>query len=388
MKKKIYLIKSLAPWMMDELIAFSNRTNFTIVFLRKQSDFYYEGINKLHDNKIIILTMPFKSNYIFRKLIFMISFSIKNINKFFGGYNSAIGLKSLYWFMRLDLSIFNETVSIHAQFATQAAIISLMIKEYFKKDIEYTFTFHAHDIYFDNKWFTTLINYSEKAFSISEYNINYVKSAYKNLIEKKIILSRLGVFKPLLYKSDDNKKGNVLTIGLISWFIEKKGIKYLLEAMKKLKNKNIQLILAGDGPLKNEILEFIEVHELKEYFNYIGIIKGKKKIDFFMSLDAFILPAITVPNDMDGIPVVLMEAISFGLPIISTDVSGIPEICINNYNGFLINEKNSSQIIKAIINLKNDRKLRYTFSLNSKRLSSQYNIEINSKNKLTSLGWD
>ena len=111
------------------------------------------------------------------------------------------------------------------------------------------------------------------------------------------------------------------------------------------------------------------------------------KEDFFKTLDAFVLPAIIVPNDMDGIPVVLMEAISYGLPLISTEISGIPEICIDNYNGYLIEEKNVSKIVNAIINLNKNKKLRDKFSLNSIKLSNDYNIKINSKNKIVNLGW-
>jgi len=150
--------------------------------------------------------------------------------------------------------------------------------------------------------------------------------------------------------------------------VEKKGIFYLLEAIKLLKNYNIELILAGDGPLKQKITQFIDKEKLTDIVTYIGKLKDCEKENFFKSLDVFVLPAITVSNDMDGIPVVLMEAISYGLPIISTNVSGIPEICKNNYNGFLIQEKNVNAIVNAITKLYNDKTLIKQFSINSLEL--------------------
>ena len=386
---KIYLIKNLAPWMMDELKAFSKNCNFTVIFLRNQKDFYKEDIEKLVDNGIMILSKPFNQNFFPQKLSFTILFFLKNFNKFWGGYNSAIGFKSLGWFLRLDLSLFKGNSSIHAQFATQTAILSLMLKEFFNNssnDIEYSFTFHAHDIYFKNKWFTYLVNNSKQAFSISQFNIHYVKEKYQNLKPDKIVLSRLGVFRPNNIKVKKNSKKQI-RIGLISWFVEKKGIKYLLEAMKKLNNEKIKLILAGDGPLKIEILDNIKDNNLENCIEYIGKVKGKQKFSFFEDLDGFILPAITVPNDMDGIPVVLMEAISYGLPLISTKVSGIPEICIDNFNGFLVEEKNSMQITEAILRLFREKETYTFFSSNSIIKSNDYDLLINSEGKLKYLNW-
>jgi hypothetical protein len=99
MKNKIYLIKNLAPWMMDELKAFSENFNFTVIFLRNQKDFYREDIELLADNGVNIIFKPFKLNFFPKKLSFTILFFFKNFNKFWDGYNLAIGFKSLGWFL-------------------------------------------------------------------------------------------------------------------------------------------------------------------------------------------------------------------------------------------------------------------------------------------------
>ena len=118
---------------------------------------------------------------------------------------------------------------------------------------------------------------------------------------------------------------------------------------------------------------------------FIGKVKGKSKDEFFRSLDTFVLPSISLKNDQDGIPVVLMEAVAYGLPIISTNVSGIPEICINNYNGYLIEERNVEQIYYSILKLakQNNEKI----IANSLKLSEQYDIDVNSKIKVLELNW-
>jgi glycosyltransferase involved in cell wall biosynthesis len=384
-----YIIKNLAPWMINELLAFSQISTFEIVFLRKQSDFYKEGIGQLADNGIKIYYRPQSIHNLPRKLYISALFVLRNLKNFGFDYNSVIGLKSLIWYIKLDMSLFSAQSQLHSQFATQATIVSLLIKQYYNNQPEYSFTFHAYDIYFKNKWFNLLMENCKNAFSISDYNIKYVKRNYA--ASDKMKLSRLGVFRDSIHGGLARKpQTKLFMVGLVSWFVEKKGIHYLLQAFLRLKEQghsDIRLILAGDGPLKEQYLEFINSNHLTESIKYIGKIKGEEKNIFFNSLDAFVLPSITMKNDQDGIPVVLMEAIAYGLPIISSQVSGIPEICINNYNGRLINEKNVNNIIEAIAFLHKKKAVRINYSRNSLLLSRKYDIVINSQNKVKELGW-
>ena len=387
MQEKIYLIKHLAPWMVDELIAFSNHAQFTIILLRKQKKFYDDDIEHLRSKGIEILVQPMSYSKLLPKLIFLIKFFLTNLTKFRFDYNGVIGLKSMAWFLTMDLTCFSSKSSLHAQFATQPAIIALLIKKFYKNLPEYSFTFHAYDIYFDNRWFNLLTNESKNAFSISRYNINYVENRYEKLNQKKIKLSRLGVLRPDGTIKTRDKKAT-FTLGLMSWFTEKKGIKYLLEAMTYLcKGNRVKLILAGDGPLKNYILDYINSNSLQNSIEYIGKLKKTQKQDFFAAIDLFVLPAITLSNDQDGIPVVLMEAISYGLPLITTNISGIPEICKDNYNGYLIPQKDSSSIVDSCVDIMTTPDVWHKFSKNALKLSLMYDIDVNSKKKLKYLAW-
>jgi len=390
MKDNKYIIKNLAPWMLDELIAFSQITSYEIVFLRKQSDFYKEGLKRLIDNGVIIHNRPHSLRKLYKKLNIVALFVLRNLKKYSFDYNGVICLKSLIWFLKLDLSLFSQNSKIHAQFATQASIVSLLIKQFYNSEPEYSFTFHAYDIYFKNRWFNLLVENCKNAFSISNYNIEYVKKNY--IDSNKIILSRLGVFREQVSTKISPKKNlQIFTLGLLSWFEEKKGIGYLLQAFLELKKQgclDVRLILAGDGPLKAEYLEFIETNKLSDTIKYIGEIKGEEKKDFFQSIDVFILPSVALKNDMDGIPVVLMEAVSYGVPIISTNLSGIPEICKNNYNGFLIPSGDIQALKAAILKFyyMGDAEF-HVFKQRAYEISRSYDIIKNSKNKLVKLGW-
>ncbi len=384
MYKNKYLIKDMGSWMCDELIAFSNHAKFEVLFLRTQDDFYEKELNVLKNNGVKISTKPFSTDRFLRKIIVVFKFLIANISNFRFDYNFVIGIKTIYWFLRIDIKLFSEDSNIHAQFATQASLISLLIKRFYNNEPKFSFTFHAYDIYFDNKWFDILIKECEVGFSISEYNLSYIKKNYLKCDNAK--LSRLGVFRDKIgpnniYKSKDDE---TFKVGVLSWFIEKKGIIYLLKAMKELARNsanNVKLIIAGDGPLKEEYMDYIHKNKLEDCVTLIGKVNGEQKQIFFESIDLFVLPSISLKNDQDGIPVVLMEAIAYGLPIVSTNVSGIPEICINEYNGILIQEKVVDEIVDAIVELQNNSKKLETYSKNSILLSESYDIEINSFKK-------
>ncbi|MCF6242180.1 MAG: glycosyltransferase family 4 protein [Bacteroidales bacterium] len=387
-KQKLYIIKSLAPWMMEELIAFSHFEKFKIIFLRNIPEFYRNDMEILKKNGIEYHVKPFKFKFNVKLFILLKLLAIKNLNKFLGKQNFIWTLNSMYWFLILDKNILKNIQSIHAQFASQAAIVSFLIHKFYK--IDYYFTFHAHDIYFNNRWFTGLVNNSINSFSISEFNIHYVKNHFKNLKSEKIKLSRLGVALPEKQKSKKYPVKKV-KIGFISNLEEKKGIPYLLAAFLELHRNNPDkylLSIAGDGDYMQMIKDFVQKNNLKEQVNILGKIRDQKKIDFYMQTDIFVLPSIRTKDDMDGIPVVLMEAIAYGIPIISTNISGIPEICINEYNGFLINEKNSEQIVNAVENLSSSERIYVQCSKNSLHLAQkEYNLVKNSKQKMSMMNW-
>lgn len=385
---KVYIIKSLAPWMMDELKAFAQLTEFKIYFLRKQDKFYRSDINDLINKGIKVVEAPSSYNNLLFKFWIIFNFIIKNLSKFDFYYSGVVGLKSILWFLKLDVSYFSENSSLHAQFATQASLVSILVKKYYNDMPEFSFTFHAHDIFFNNRWLSLMLKNCRLAFSISKFNIDYVNNNY--IRSDNIVLSRLGVLRNNISIDDYSKTNQEFKIGFLSWFVEKKGIIYLLEAYHKLiyaGYSEIKLILAGDGPLLKSIKTYIEEPEIKNNIRLIGKVKGAEKEKFFRNLDLFILPSISLSNDQDGIPVVLMEAISYGLPIVSTRVSGIPEICIHNYNGLLINERNPQEIYESIITLYENESLRKKFSKNSLNKSKEYDILLNSKNKTELLKW-
>jgi glycosyltransferase involved in cell wall biosynthesis len=384
--QKIYIIKNPTPWMFDELKAFSLHTSYKILFLRTPPTSFSQEIDYLKKHGVEVYVKPFKKTFTVSEFYFCIKFTFKHLSSFVGIQNLVFGLKALVWFLRLNKNLFQFPCNIHAQFATQSSILACMLKEYLSKDSIYSFTFHAHDVYYKNRWFNLIYLNAEVIFSISDYNIKYLTANYK-IHSEKLNLARLGVFKPILKKKQPGEK---IYIGFLSRITEKKGLEYLIKGsviLLKMTNIPFEIIIAGDGPQKVKYEKLSCDLKVDHLISFIGSISGQQKTSFFNKINIFCLPSITIKNDMDGLPVVLMEAISYNIPIVSTRISGIPEICIDGFNGFLVNQKNAFELATKLGILINEPEILGRFTNNCQQTFKNYDILLNSKNKLNVLKW-
>ena len=149
---------------------------------------------------------------------------------------------------------------------------------------------------------------------------------------------------------------NLLALGR---FVGKKGYDYLIFACKILKDAGLdfRLTIAGDGPLKGKLKRLTRRMGLNERVFFPGFVTHARIPELFHSADIFLMPSIVHSSgDRDGIPTVIMESLLHRVPVIATDVSGIPEMIEDGVTGFLIPQRNSAAIARAVVSLANDRK--------------------------------
>ena len=125
-----------------------------------------------------------------------------------------------------------------------------------------------------------------------------------------------------------NDKNTVLLF--LSRFIKEKGVYELLTAFKCLHEKipNLKLILAGDGPEKTNMQQYVYENSLQNAVEFCGFVRDEKKAKILKSADIFVFPTYS-----EGCPVSLLEAMAAGLPIITTPAGGIKDIFIDGTNG-------------------------------------------------------
>jgi glycosyltransferase involved in cell wall biosynthesis len=194
---------------------------------------------------------------------------------------------------------------------------------------------------------------------------------------------------PVKKISQQTEKNNIIRIGTVGRLVEKKGLDTLIAAVAKLlaSGRQILLEIAGSGPLETDLLQQAKLAGLGEtQIKFIGALPHDKVPVFINSLDIFVLPCKQDTNgDMDGIPVVLMEAMLCGVPVISTQLSGIPELVINEKTGLTIQPEDIEGLSKAICYLidNNAEAERMVISAKKKRVTEEFMLSDNVSKLIT-----
>jgi colanic acid/amylovoran biosynthesis glycosyltransferase len=137
-----------------------------------------------------------------------------------------------------------------------------------------------------------------------------------------------------------------------------KAFDVLIQACKILKDSGLSfhLTLAGDGPRKILFKYLTRKLGLNELISFPGFIPYNQVSDLFSSADVFVVSsAVHSTGERDGLPNVIMEALIHRVPVVATDVCGIPEVIQDGVTGFLVPEKDPSALASAIIKMVADR---------------------------------
>jgi glycosyltransferase involved in cell wall biosynthesis len=163
-----------------------------------------------------------------------------------------------------------------------------------------------------------------------------------------------------------SKKIQYLFLGKIC---DSKGVFDLLKAIQQLNETTkrlIKLVVCGNGEVQrfNDLLKELNLESLVDFKGWIS---GDEKISLLTQSDVYVLPSY-----IEGLPVSILEAMSFGLPIISTPVGGIPEIVKNNVNGFLIEPGDINRLSEALKAFVINKDMYAAFSSKSNEMVKPY----------------
>lgn len=154
---------------------------------------------------------------------------------------------------------------------------------------------------------------------------------------------------------------------------ERKGVYTLLESIRVLKEKNVKVkfILAGDGEI-DTVNKIIKEHQLKDMVETVGWINGEEKNSLLRSSDILVLPSYN-----EGLPMAILEAMDYGLGIVSTRVGGIPEVIKDNENGFLIEPGDIEGLTNSLHTLIKDNDLIKSVGVNNNiKIKNQFDLNI------------
>lgn len=223
-------------------------------------------------------------------------------------------------------------------------------------DIGFSVTAHANDL-FERGWLLPeKVSRSRFFGTISEFNQRFLVE--KGADEKRIEIIRCGVDASQFSPRQVQTMSEPIKLGLVGRLVEKKGVDVAIKAVSGLREqgRNVILYIAGSGPLTAELKELAFDLGLDEQaVIFLGAIPHKEVAEFVTSLDVFVLPCKQdSQGDMDGIPVVLMEAMLSGVPVVSCHVSGIPELVIDGKTGRCVEADNPQALMVAIDSILSD----------------------------------
>jgi glycosyltransferase involved in cell wall biosynthesis len=226
-------------------------------------------------------------------------------------------------------------------------------------------------------FFTSLSPRKLKAFqsAFGKYNLrlclgsNWV-SEFSRLTNQKWEV----LFNPvpeLTLKKDSHENCNFTFMGELS---VRKGIHDLLNAFSQVKSENARLLIAGNGDIES-LQSLSEELNISHKVEFLGWINNAQKLELLAKTDVVILPSYA-----EGLPMSVLEAMSVGLPVITTPVGAVEDAITNDVHGLLVAPGNLSQISQAITELSDNASKRKTLGDEAKiKFSSCFKDDVVAK---------
>ncbi len=273
----------------------------------------------------------------------------------------------------------NQISHLHAHFGNVAAGVARLAAKL--AGITYSFTAHARDIYRHNVDLDELekkVRDAQFVATVSKYNIEHLTRTFPlfssrfELVYNGMDLDRFG------FESPTAREPLILAIGRL---VEKKGFQYLIQACEVLKSqsKRFRCEFVGSGPLEGELRAEIARRDLNDCVYLTGPATTEEVAARIRDARVIAVPCVIADDgDRDGMPTVLLEAMALGTPCVSTDVTGIPEIIVNEQTGLIVKQRDAETLALACSRLLSDAHLRQSISLNARLvIDEQFNSHVN-----------
>jgi len=264
---------------------------------------------------------------------------------------------------------------VHAHFAhvpTNIAMYAALIA-----GIPFSFTAHANDIFVRGLILRRKVERAAFAVCISEHGRRFLQSL--GCDARKLHVIHCGVdpaaFFPKAAPTAGDRPLRLLGVGRL---VGKKGFHHLVDACSRLRRQGIALecTVAGDGPERASLERMVSAEGLEGVVHMIGAVQPSRVPGLMSEADVFVLPCVRDKDgDQDGIPVVLMEAMAAGVPVISSSLSGIPELVRDGETGLLVPPGDPAALAESIRALQQNGELRARLSAGGRRwIEEQFSL--------------
>ena len=261
------------------------------------------------------------------------------------------GLDHLDWVRDFDPDV------IHAHWATFPSTVAWMLARLL--DRPFGFTAHAHDIFVNDQLLGLKIEAAAFPVAISRYNVDWLAAHVTPRARQRMTVVHCGVDLPAWpFQPEGRDPDLIVAVGRLDPI---KGFEVLIEAVATLarRGRAVRARIIGDGPLWPTLEGRVAELGLGERISFSGAMSQVEVRAAVRAAAIVALPCVVAPDgDRDGIPVSLMEAMASGAPVVSTPISGIPELVGDGREGLLVQPGDPAALARALARLLDDAPLR------------------------------
>ncbi len=213
--------------------------------------------------------------------------------------------------------------------------------------------FHASDVFVRVALLRLKVKRAAKLMTISKFNIEFMRRQYPEIDVSRFEVHKCGIplgdypFYPKF------NLGNPIIIISVGRLVPVKGFAVLLRASRRLLDEGFphKVMIYGDGPERNRLMQLIETMSLDGTVELMGYVSPANIRAALLGSDIFVLPSVLHPSEkMEGTPVSLMEAMAVGIPVIATNIGGVPELVEHGVHGYLCQPNDPVSLSEAIRN--------------------------------------
>jgi glycosyltransferase involved in cell wall biosynthesis len=244
---------------------------------------------------------------------------------------------------------------VHCHFATHAALAGFVIHRL--TGIPYSFTAAGSDLHVDRRMLCRKVAEAAFVVAISNYNRDVIVDECGETGSEKIRVIHSGIDTSFFRPRHNGRSSGRLRILCVGTLHEVKGQTYLIEACRLLAEAGVDVVcdLVGDGPDRDALRRQIEEAGLNERVTLLGPRTRHQVAELLARADVVATPSVpTKAGRREGIPVVLMEALACGLPVVASAISGIPELAEQERTGLLVPPGDPAALAQALRRIHDD----------------------------------
>jgi glycosyltransferase involved in cell wall biosynthesis len=268
---------------------------------------------------------------------------------------------------------------LHAPFASDMATVARLGARL--AGVTYSFTARAKDIFHESVQPDDLrqkLRDAAGVVTVSDYHLDYLRRTYGALASHVQRVYNGLDLEEFPYEAPRDRPAKIVAVGRL---VEKKGFPDLIEACALLARKGCSFScrIIGNGPLKADLGAQIERLGLQRNVELVGPRPQSEVIQEVQGAAVLAAPCVVCADgDRDGLPNVIQEALALGTPVVSTDVTGIPEVVRHGERGLLVPQRDPPALAAALERLLSDSELRVELASRARRfMEAEFNIHQN-----------